>query len=444
MLEGPLFKNIIVYTVPIILTGVLQLLFNAADLIVVGRYEGSLSVAAVGATSSIIHLLTNFFIGISVGAGICAAHSVGAGDDNYLSKTVHTVIPSAIICGIFLTVVGVFGTDFFLRLIDTPENILPLSAVYMKIYFAGITATMVYNFGAAILRAVGDTKSPLIFLTLSGVLNVALNLIFVIFLEIGVAGVALATTISQFVSAILVVFALMRRNDGAKLVIKKIQISNTILKKMISIGIPAGIQSSMFSFSNVIIQSTINSFGEIAVSGSSASNNIEGFVYVMLNAFHQTTLNFTGQNVGAKNYTRVSKVYKQCLACACVFGLCLGGLVLTFGESLLSIYITDSAQAIRYGIVRLTIISSAHFICGMMDVTTGAIRGLGVSIPPMIISIIGICGIRLLWIYTVFQIPKFHTFNTLFFSYPVSWLVTFILQLTVYIILYKRRKHNII
>lgn len=438
MLSGPLLKNIVIYTVPIILTNILQLLFNAADLIVVGRFCGSTSVGAIGATSSLIHLLVNFFIGISVGAGVAVATAIGAKDENAVRNILHTAIPTAFISGIILTVLGILFSESILRLMSAPENVLPLSAIYMKIYFAGITASMIYNFCASILRAVGDTKSPLIFLTIAGIVNVILNLFFVIVFEMDVAGVALATTISQILSAVLVVLALMKRQDSCKLNLKKIRFHKESLCKILQIGLPAGIQSSLFSLSNVIIQSSINSFGEITVSGSAAAANIEGFVYVVMNAFHQTALNFIGQNAGIKNYKRVSKIYKICLMCVFLSGLLLGLAVRFFGNTLLSIYITDNSNAIAQGIIRFTFVCLPYFLCGLMDVTTGAIRGLGVSLTPMIITILGACGFRIAWIYTIFQIPQFHSPAGLYVSYPISWILTFAAEFIAFVIIYRK------
>lgn len=439
MLDGPLFPNIVKYTVPIILTSVLQLLFNAADLVVVGRFCGSNSVGAVGATSSLANLIVNLFIGISVGASVCTSHAIGAKDDKMLHQTVHTAIPTAFTCGIILTVIGVFSCEFLLKLMSTPAKFLSLSVVYTKIYFCGMIALMVYNFGAAILRAAGDSRSPLIFLTIAGVLNVVLNIVFVTFFDMDVAGVALATVISQYLSAILTVIALMQRTDACKLFLKRMRVSYRVFIKLIKIGLPAGIQSSLFSFSNVIIQSSVNSFGAAAVSGCSAASNVEGFVYVIMNAFHQTALNFTGQNIGAHNLKRVQRVLKSCLISVFVCGLVFGVLAYTFGEQLLSIYITDSKEAIAYGMIKLTFICLPYAVAGIMDVTTGAIRGLGSSMVPMLISIIGICGFRIFWIFTVFAHPKYHSLEMLFLSYIISWSLTFIAQLVMYVIIYKRK-----
>ena len=438
MLQGPLLKNVILYTVPIILTSWLQLLFNAADLVVVGQANGSNSLAAVGATGAITNLIINLFIGLSVGAGVGVAHGLGSGDDESVHRTVHTAIPAAIVSGVFLTIVGVALSETFLVWMDTPteNDVLKLATLYMQIYFGGMVFNMVYNFAASILRAAGDTKSPLIFLGLSGLINVGLNMIFVLACHMNVEGVALATVISQAVSAVLVVITLMRRTDACKLELKKMRFYGPQLRKMIGIGLPAGIQGSMFSISNVMIQSSINSFGDIVMSGNTAAGNIEGFVFTAMNAFHQTAVNFTGQNVGARQYDRVRKILWTCLACVGVTGLVLGLGMYAFGPQLLSIYITDSQEAIQYGLVRLGYICAVYFLCGLMDVSTGALRGMGSSIIPMIISVLGVCGVRLLWIGTVFQI--YHTTDCLYLSYGVSWIITFAAQFIAFWMVYKK------
>ena len=438
MLEGPLLPSIISYTVPIILTSVLQLLFNAADLVVVGRFCGSISVAAVGATGSITNLIVNLFIGLSVGAGVTVAHALGSREEETVHKTVHTAMPMALLCGVVLTFVGVLFSGSFLRMMGTPDSVLPLSSTYMKIYFGGITFTMVYNYCASILRAAGDTKSPLIYLTFAGVVNVLLNLVFVIVLHMNVAGVALATTISQGISAVLVVRALMKRTDACRLDLKKMRFHQAQLLKMLKIGLPAGIQSSLFAISNVLIQSSVNSFGDIFMSGNAASGNIEGFVYVSLNAFHQTAVNFIGQNAGARQHKRILKTLWICLGCCVVVGLSLGTLIWSFGPQLLSIYITDSAEAISYGMIRMTYIALPYFLCGLMDVSTGALRGLGSSFTPMLISVLGVCGIRIGWISTIFQIPQFHTPQCLYISYAFSWTVTFLFQIVAFFFVYRK------
>lgn len=440
--EGPLLKRIILYTVPIILTGVLQLLFNAADLIVVGQYCGSISVGAVGATGPVINLLVNLFIGLSVGAGVATAHGTGAGRDEDVRRVVHTSIPLAVICGIILTVIGIFGAEYILRLMDTPEDALKLSASYMRIYFCGITASMLYNFGSAILRAVGDTRSPLIYLTAAGVLNVILNLIFVILLKMDVSGVALATTISQVLSAFLIIRTLMKRNDSCKLKLNEIKIYKQQLLRILQVGFPAGIQGSLFSISNVIIQSSVNSFGLEVMSGNAAAQNIEGFVYTSMNSVSQTALNFTGQNHGAGKYDRIRKIMFICLSFVFITGLVLGMTAFFLGRPLLSIYISDSEEAVKYGITRIMYICIPYFLCGLMDVATGMLRGIGSSITPLIITVAGVCGFRIVWIYTVFQ--KFRSLETLYISYTISWAMTFLIEATIFLILlnYQKKKHN--
>ncbi len=426
MREGPILKSVIVYTVPIILTGLLQLLFNAADLIVVGWFSGSDSVAAVGATGALTNLIINLFIGLSVGAGVAVAQGLGAGNGKLTSEAVHTAVPVAVISGIFLTVIGVLFSRNFLELMGTPDGkLLRLASVYMQIYFAGMTFSMLYNFGSAILRAAGDTRSPLIFLTIAGVLNVILNVVFVAFFKLDVAGVALATSISQAVSAILVLLALMKRQDACRFEFKKMHIYKNSLLRMVKIGVPAGLQGSLFSISNVLIQSSVNSFGAAHMSGSAAASSIEGFCYVTMNSFHQTALNFCGQNYGAGDFKRVKRITWVCLMTVAVAGFVVGNLSYIFGRELLKIYITDSPEAINYGMERLKFMVVPYFLCGIMDTTTGSMRGIGSSVIPMVITVVGVCVMRIVWIYTVFALPQYHTFSGLFISYPISWLLTF-------------------
>lgn len=426
MREGPILKSVIVYTVPIILTGLLQLLFNAADLIVVGWFSGSDSVAAVGATGALTNLIINLFIGLSVGAGVAVAQGLGAGNGKLTSEAVHTAVPVAVISGIFLTVIGVLFSRNFLELMGTPDGkLLRLASVYMQIYFAGMTFSMLYNFGSAILRAAGDTRSPLIFLTVAGVLNVILNIVFVALFKLDVAGVALATSISQAVSAILVLLALMKRQDACRFEFKKMHIYKNALLRMVKIGVPAGLQGSLFSISNVLIQSSVNSFGAAHMSGSAAASSIEGFCYVTMNSFHQTALNFCGQNYGAGDFKRVKRITWVCLMTVAVAGFVVGNLSYIFGRELLKIYITDSPEAINYGMERLKFMVVPYFLCGIMDTTTGSMRGIGSSVIPMIITVVGVCVMRIVWIYTVFALPQYHTFSGLFISYPISWLLTF-------------------
>lgn len=443
MLNGRLSSALLRYTIPIMLTSVLQLLFNAADLVIVGRFCGSIYVGAVGATGAITNLIINLFIGLSVGAGVTVAHGLGGKQDDNVHRTVHAALPTALVGGAILTVIGVIFSEDFLKMMNTPENVLPHSTIYMQIYFGGMIFCMVYNFCASILRAAGDTKSPLIFLTLSGVINVILNFIFVTVFHMNVDGVALATTISQAISATLVVIALMRRTDACRLYLRKMRFYKAELLKIIRIGLPAGIQSSVFAISNVIIQSSINSFNSDAIiAGNSAAGNIEGFVYVIMNSFHQTAVNFTGQNLGARKFERIKKVYAQCNGFVFLFGATCSLVMWYFGEHLLSIYITDSTEAIAHGMVRLTCIGLPYFLCGLMEVSTGSIRGLGSSFIPMVISILGVCGIRIVWIYTIFQIPAYHTPTYLYLSYLFSWTGTLLFQSLAFMILYKKKANE--
>ena len=438
MTEGPILKNMIFFTVPVILTSLLQLLFNAADLVVVGRYCGSLSVAAIGSTGAITNLIVNLFMGLSVGAGVTVAHMLGSQNDRGVHQTIHTALPAALVSGLILTAIGIPMTRPMLRWMDTPDTVLGLSATYMEIYFGGIIFTMVYNFCSAILRAAGDSKSPLIYLTLAGVVNVILNLIFVIVFHMNVEGVAFATVISQAVAAVLVVIALMKRTDACKFYPRKMKFYKRPFLKMVQIGLPAGIQGSLFSISNVMIQSSVNSFGDVFMSGNAAAANIEGFVYCMLNAHQQTALTFIGQNTGARKYDRARKILWLCLASVTVVGLTAGSIAFFSAPKLLAIYIPDAPSAIQYGITRMAFISLPYFLCGLMDVTTGALRGMGSSIAPMVVSVVGICVLRIVWIKTIFQIPALHTPECLYVTYPISWIVTLVAQLVIFFKVYKR------
>ncbi len=440
MTSEPLFSGIVFYAIPIILTGVLQLLFNAADLVIVGRYCGSICVGAVSSTNSITHLLVNLFIGLSVGAGVSVAQGLGANRTEDVHRAVHTAIPIALISGAVLTVGGIIFAEDLLILMKTPESVLPLSALYMKIYFGGIVFSMIYNFSAAILRAAGDTKSPLIFLVISGVANVILNIIFVTAFHMDVDGVALATTISLGISAFLTVRALMKRTDSCKLCLRKLRICKKSLGKILRIGIPSGIQGCMFSVSNVLIQSSINSFNsEALMSGNGAAVNIEAFIITSMNAFHQSAVNYTGQNLGARKYNRVRKSVGVSLLYTLITGVFLSTIVYIFGERLLGTYIVDSQEAIEYGLLRFSYVCLFYFACGIMDVFTGALRGMGSSFTPMLISILGVCGIRLAWIFTIFRIPQYHTPESLYLSYPISWIATLFAQAIAFAIIFRKK-----
>lgn len=421
MTHGPLLGKLIIFTIPIILSGVLQLLFNAADVIVVGRFAGEASLAAVGSTNSLINLMTNLFIGMSVGANVCAAQFYGAGQEKDVKKTVHTSVAFSIICGFVLIFIGLFLAKPILEIMGSPEDVIGLATLYVRLYFLAMPAIMLYNFLAAILRAAGDTTHPLIFLTVAGVINVILNLILVIVFNMGVAGVAIATVTSNYISCGMLVVFFTKQEDALKLNFSKVKIDRKILNRIIRIGLPAGIQGTVFSLSNVVIQSAINSFGTAVIAGSSAASSIEGFVYVSMNSVSQTCVTFVGQNYGAGDEKRVRRVILECLGIVTVVGLVLGNLAYTFSAPLLGIY-TDSADAIAAGTLRLFWVCCPYFLCGIMDSLTGGLRGLGKSTVPMIVSLIGACATRLIWIATYFQINR--TQSVLFFSYPGSWLLT--------------------
>ncbi len=440
--DGPFPKKIIRYALPIVATGVLQLLFNAADMIVVGRFCGEDSLGAVGATSTLIQLTINLFLGLSVGAGVCVAQSIGAKDDEMTSRYVHTAIPMAIIGGAFISLIGFLCADTFLSLTKTPEEIISLSALYMKIYFIGTIPNIVYNFGAAILRADGDTRSPLIFLSLAGILNVFLNVFFVTVVKMNVAGVALATVISQTLSCILVLISLSHRHNATRLILKKMHFSSRAIINIIKIGLPAGIQSSLFSISNVIIQSSINSFGAVVLDGSTAAGSLEGFTYVAMDSFSQTATNFASQNVGAKKYANIPIVFTLSMLFVTLTGISFGASTFAFAKPLLSIYLPSAPESISYGITRLAIIPLTYFTCGIMNVTSGVIRGMGNSTQPMLITIIGICVLRVIFIYTLFQKETFHSFTILLLSYPISWVITFCALLICYVRTYHKLKRS--
>lgn len=432
MCSGSVLKKMLIFTLPLMCSSVLQLLFNAADIVVVGRYAGHLSLGAVGATSALINLLTNLFIGLSVGANVTSARFYGAKRDYDLSRTVHTAMMLSVISGLILTVAGLLGAEGMLTLMKTPPEVLSLAAVYLRIYFLGMTANMIYNFGSALLRAIGDTKRPLYYLFGAGVINVLLNLVFVIKLKMDVAGVALATVISQCISAALVVRCLMKEESGIKLIPKKLKIDGGKLIMILRVGLPAGFQGVVFSLSNVVIQSTVNTFGDIVIAGNSAAANIEGFVYVAMNSFHQATISFVSQNFGSGQYKRINRIVITGLLCVTATGLILGNAAVFFGEPLLSIYSNSEgsspelvAAVIGAGMVRMKYICTIYCLCGMMDVMVGALRGIGYSVMPMIVSLLGACALRLVWIATVFQIPEYHSIETVYVSYPVSWSITF-------------------
>ena len=437
MCSGSILKKMLMFTLPLMLSSILQLLFNAADIVVVGRFAGDNSLAAVGSTTALINLLTNLFVGLSIGANVTAARNYGGKREDALSRTVHTAVTISIISGVILTVIGVVGTKEMLRLMSTPDEIIDLAADYLRIYFAGITATTIYNFGSALLRAIGDTKRPLYYLLAAGAVNVVLNLLFVIVFKMDVSGVALATIISESLSAFLVIRCLMRETGAIKLELKKLRVHKAELISIIRIGLPAGFQGIVFALSNVVIQSSVNLFGNIVVAGNSAAANIEGFVYMAMNSFYQATLSFMSQNFGAGEYKRLNKILACGELCVVVVGLVLGNAAVLFGNQLLSIY-SDSPEVIAAGMVRLHYISKVYFLCGIMDVLVGALRGIGYSVLPMVVSLLGACGLRLLWIATVFRIPEFHKVEVVYLSYAITWIITAGVHFLCYVIVRKR------
>ncbi len=422
MCGGNLFKNIILFTIPLDLSGMLQLAFNMADIVVVGRFAGKESLAAVGSTTSLINLIINLFLGMSSGTTIVVSRYFGAKNYEGVSKAVHTAVALSIFGGIAL---GIFGFTFsktFLHLMDSPADVIDKAALYMKIYFIGLPATLLYNYESAILRAVGNTKKPLFFLSISGVVNVALNLVFVIIFRLDVAGVAIATAISQVVSAILCTTYLVR-SDGAayQLFIKEVRFWKEQLIEIMKLGIPAGIQGSMFSLSNVLIQSSVNSLGSIVIAGNSAASNIEGFAYTAMNAVHQATITSVSQNYGAKNEKRIKKAFLVCLGLVIVIGIFVGGGIWLFRKFFIGIYSSDP-EVIYFGGIKLTLVCLPYFLCGIMEVCVGLIRGLSYSIMPVIVTLIGTCVLRIAWIYTVFA--TIGTFESIMISYPISWSIT--------------------
>ena len=435
MCSGPLLSRILLFAIPLICSGVLQLVFNATDIIVVGRFVSSNAMAAVGSTSSLINLLVNFFIGISVGANVLVARFRGANDFDDAQETVQTALITAVAGGFVLIALGILLARPMLVWMATPDEVIGQAVLYMRVYFIGMPATMLYNFGAAILRAVGDTRRPLYFLTLAGIVNVAGDLLFVLVLDMGVAGVAVATVISQIISATLIVLCLMRQDGMCNVNLRRMKFHRDKFLRIMQVGLPAGLQSVIFNISNVLIQSSINSFGATVVAGNTAASNIEGFVYTSMNALYQTSLSFTSQNLGARQFGRIDKILVRCLALVFVIGLVLGNGAHLLGQTLLGIY-TGEPEVIAYGMMRLGVVSVTYCLCGMMDVVAGSVRGLGYSILPMLVSLVGACVFRIIWIFTVFQWQ--HTLFSLYISYPISWALTICAHLVCYFAVRRR------
>ncbi len=426
--NGAILPTLLKFTFPLMFSGILQLLFNAADIVVVGRYAGDNSLAAVGSNTSLINLLVNLFIGLSVGSNILAARQYGAKDRDGLRQTVHTSILLSLVSGTMLAVVGFFGARTFLIWMQSPPEVIDLATQYLRIYFLGMPATMIYNFGAALLRAVGDTRRPLYYLFTAGVINVVLNLYFVISLNLDVVGVALATVISQCISALLVVRCMILDTGFVHLDLRQLRFHKIRVKQILQTGLPAGFQGILFALSNVVIQSSINSFGEIVVAGNAAASNLETFVYNSMNAVYQANMAFTSASLGAGRIDRIRPILLRALALVLTIGIVLGGTATYFGPQLLSIY-SDSPAVIEAGMHRMVVNCLLFALCGIMDVMVGSIRGIGYSVMPMLVSLIGACGLRLLWVYTVFQIPAYHTPTGIYWSYPLSWVVTFLAHL---------------
>lgn len=435
MTNGALMPKIAMFALPLMLSSILQLLFNAADVIVVGKFEGAAALAAVGSTGALINLIVNIFLGLSVGANVVIARYFGAGRYKETSEAVHTSVAVSLIGGVILAVFGYFMAGTFLRWMGSPDTVLPLATVYVEIYFLGMPFNMLYNFGAAVLRAVGDTRRPLIYLTLAGVINVVLNLLLVIVFHMGVAGVALATIISQAVSAVLVLLCLLKSDGAIHVDMRKMHISIEKLWEIAHIGLPAGLQGACFSLSNVLIQSTVNSFGETVVAGNSVSSNIEGFMYVAMNSLHQASITFTSQNVGARKYRRVRRSCVCCVLIVAAIGLGLGLIVIPLRDVLMGIY-SDVPEVIDAGRIRLNVIAPTYFLCGIMDVLCGALRGLGSTVLPMVVSLLGACAFRIFWVYCI--LPFDRSLFMLYISYPISWVLTAAVHSICYVVMLKK------
>lgn len=435
MCNGPIMSKLISFSVPLILSGMLQLMFNAVDIIVVGQFSGSTSLAAVGSTTALINVFVNLFMGISLGANVVSARCYAMGRREEMSKTVHTAITIALVSGIIMAVIGVIFAKGALLLMGTPENVINLSTLYMRIYFLGMPFFMLYNYGAAILRAVGDTKRPLLFLVISGCINAGINMLLVIVFDMGVAGVAIGTVISQFVSCALVINCLYRTKSSYQLRFSKLKIEKDYMIQIFQVGVPAGIQSTVINFSNALLQSSVNSFGSVAMAGYTAANNVLGFLYVSVNSITQACMSFTSQNYAVGKHKRMDRVLIDCIVLSISVALILGGGAYLFGTYILNIYTSD-ADVIKCGLEILSITTVPYFFCGIMDLFPGALRGMGYSTVPMILSIIGTVGVRILWIFVFF--PMHRSLYFLFISYPGSWIATIVMQVICYMLVRKK------
>ena len=439
MCNGTIMDKLISFSLPLMLSGILQLMFNAVDIIVVGRFSGSQALAAVGSTSALINVFTNLFIGISLGANVLTARFYAAGREKEVSETVHTAITLALVSGIVMALVGLVFSKGALALMGTPYDVIGLSALYMRIYFLGMPFFMLYNYGAAILRAVGDTKRPLLFLMIAGVINACLNMVLVIVFKLGVAGVAIATVISQMISCVLVLRCLCRSESSYRLRFSELGMKGYYLKQIFSVGVPAGIQSTVINFSNVLLQSSVNSFGSTAMAGYTAANNLLGFLYVSVNSITQACMSFTSQNYGVGKFKRMDRVLIDCALISVVFAGTLGTIFYVFGPEILQIY-TKDPDVIKAGMEIISITTIPYFLCGIMDLFPGAMRGMGRSGVPMILSIIGTVGTRIVWIYGIF--PLHRSLFVLFISYPGSWLITIAMQVICFFIVRKQERER--
>lgn len=438
MCNGTIMDKLVSFSLPLMLSGILQLMFNAVDIIVVGRFAGSQALAAVGSTTALINMFVNLFMGISLGTNVLAARFFAAGKDRQMSETVHTSIAFAAISGIVMVFVGIFFSKFALELMATPADVIEQSTLYMRIYFLGMPFFMLYNYGAAILRAVGDTKRPLIFLIISGVINAVLNMILVIVFHLAVAGVAIATVFSQMISCILVLRCLYRSEGSYQFRFSKLMLKGCYLKQIFQVGVPAGIQSTVINFSNVLLQSSVNSFGSIAMAGYTAANNILGFLFVSVNSVTQACMSFTSQNYGVRKWKRMDKILVDCMILSMIVALVLGGGSYIFGSQILRIY-TENEEVIRCGMEILSYTTLTYFLCGFMDLFPGAMRGMGFSAAPMLLSIVGTVGTRIVWIFGIF--PRYRSLSVLFISYPVSWILTIAMQVVCFFIV-RRKVHE--
>lgn len=435
MCNGSIMDKLISFSLPLMVSGILQLAFNAVDIIVVGRFSGSQALAAVGSTTALINVFTNLFIGISLGANVLAARFYAAGKDREMSETVHTSITLALISGITMAVIGVLLAKWALEIMGTPDDVIGQSALYMRIYFMGMPFFMLYNYGAAILRAIGDTKRPLIFLIISGIANAALNMTLVIIFHMGVAGVAIGTIISQLISCVLVLTCLYRSEGSYQLRFSKLKINGAYMEQIFQVGVPAGIQSTVINLSNALLQSSVNSFGSIAMAGYTAANNILGFLYMSVNSITQACISFTSQNYGVGKLKRMDKVLRDCAILSISIAAVLGGLAYSFGPQILTVYTSDP-KVISCGMEILAYTSITYFLCGIMDLFPGALRGMGYSAVPMVLSVIGTVGTRIVWVFGIF--PNHRSLSVLFVSYPVSWIITIVLQVMCFYFVRKR------